>query len=380
MAHYDAIVIGSGGVGSAAAYHLAGRGARVLGLDRFRVPHDRGSSHGHTRIFRQAYFEHADYVPLARHSLQLWNALSEEAGQPLLRQIGLVEFGPPDGQVVPGVLSAARQHSLRVESLTANQAREQWTMFDVPDDWDAVHEPDAGYLLVEDCLTAHVQLAQERGAEFRFDETVTNWSVETNGFRVATDRDTYTSDALVVTTGAWAGPLLGRLGVPLRVLRKPLFWLGSDDPRYQVNGGMPLFLFELPEGVFYGFPQVDDRGVKIAEHSGGSTVDDPLLVDREMWPEDRRRIESFAARHLPALARKIADHAVCLYTMSPDEHFLVDRHPQHERLVLAAGLSGHGFKFTPALGQALADLALDGRTDLPIGFLSLNRQSLRSAE
>ena len=376
MSHLNAIVIGTGGVGSAAAFHLAERGAKVLGLDRFGAAHDRGSSHGQTRIIRQAYFEHPDYVPMAVRSYELWNQLAERAGQKLYHEVGLVQIGPPDGVVVPGVLEAARAHNLPVEHLSADEVHAQWPGFRVREGYAAAFERRAGYLRVEDCIRAHLDAARDCSAELRTGIEVRRWSADGHGVRVETDAGTFTADRLIITAGAWAGQLLADLGIRLEVRRKPLYWYACDDTRYEAAAGCPGFLFELPEGVFYGFSKIDALGVKVAEHSGGPVVDDPLTLDREVDLDDRQRVETFLAAHLPGVSLQMTNHSVCMYTMTPDEHFIVDRHPEHPNVVFAAGLSGHGFKFASTLGQSLADLTLAGHTDLPIGFLSLDRPGL----
>ena len=373
METYDAIVLGAGGVGSAALYHLAHRGARVLGIDRFCPPHDRGSTHGTTRVIRQAYFEHPDYVPLVLESYRLWRDLEQQVGRQLLCETGLIEVGRADGVVVPGVLRAAEEHGLEVEKLSAPEVEQRWPGIRVPDEMVGVDEPAAGYLLVEDCVRAHLEAAAAAGAKLLTETVVHEWSATDDAVRVRTSAGEFTAAALVIAAGPWAGTLLADLQLKLSVLRKSLFWFACDEPQYDVAAGFPVFLFELPAGVFYGFPKIDDRGVKVAEHTGGQAVDDPADVNRQIDPAEARAVGEFLAAHLPGVSRRVADHAVCLYTMSPDEHFIVDRHPAHANVVFAAGLSGHGFKFTPALGLALANLAHVGTTDLPIGFLSLER-------
>jgi monomeric sarcosine oxidase len=374
MERYDAIVLGIGGVGSAALYHLAKRGIRAIGIDRFSPPHDRGSSHGQSRVIRQAYFEHSDYVPLLREAYRLWHELETLSETKLFHQIGLVEVGPSDGVVVPGVLRAADEHRLQVESLTAEQVERRWPGLSVAKQFACVFEPAAGYLRVEDCVKAHIDVACAAGAEIMVDTEVQSWTADGREVRLrTTSGQEIVGDRLVVTAGAWASQLLADLNVALQVRRKSLFWFAADDPRYDAATGMPVFLFEEPEGVFYGFPQIDERGVKFAEHTGGRTVDDPIVVDLSIDPDEQRRLIDALRRHLPGVSSRVTDHVVCLYTMSPDEHFIVDRHPAYANVVVAAGLSGHGFKFTPVLGRALADLALDGGTNLPINFLSLNR-------
>lgn len=373
MNRYDAIVLGAGGVGSAALYHLARRGVRAVGIDRFNPPHDRGSSHGQSRAIRQAYFEHPDYVPLLVEAYRLWRELEQRTGRRLLHQVGAVEIGPADGVVVPGVLRAAAEHQLPVEPLSAADIRSRWPGLRVEEPLVGVHEPTAGFLLVEDCVRAHLDAARDAGAELLVDTRVLDWSAEQAGVRVRTSAGEIEADRLIVAAGAWAGPLLADLKVRLAVRRKSLFWFAAGSAEYDVAAGLPVYLFELPHGVFYGFPKLDERGVKFAEHSGGRAIDDPLMVDRSIDPDEERRLVAVLPRCLPGVSPRVTDHVVCLYTMSPDEHFIVDRHPAHANVVFAAGLSGHGFKFAPVLGQALADLALSGGSHLPIGFLSLGR-------
>ena len=375
MQTYDVIVLGAGGVGNAALYELARRGVRAVGIDRYSPPHDRGSSHGQTRVIRQAYFEHTDYVPLLKASYRLWRDLEAATGRSLFHEVGLLEVGPADGVVVPGVLRAAAEHGLAVEQLSPSEVERRWPGLRVPDDLVGVFEPSAGYLLVEDCVAANLAAAQAAGATLLADTEVHEWTADERGVRVRTSAGEIAAAKLIIAAGSWASSMLRDVAVELSVRRKSLFWFAADSPRYDVAAGFPVYLFELPAGVFYGFPRIDGRSVKVAEHTGGATVDDPATVNREIDPNEQHRLEGFLAAHLPDVSPRVTDHAVCLYTMSPDEHFIVDRHPAHPNVHFAAGLSGHGFKVTPVLGRALADLALDGSTGLAIEFLSLRRFS-----
>lgn len=373
MPSYDVIVLGTGGVGSAAAYHLAKRGARVLGLDQFPGGHDRGSSHGQTRVIRQAYFEHADYVPLLLRAYELWRELEARSGADLLHQVGLLQVGPPEGAVVSGVLAAAKQHGLVVESLVGERVAMRFPGFRVPEGSVGVFEPAAGYLRVEPCVLAHLDQARQKGAELRYGVTAQGWQSEGASVRVTTDRGDFSAAQLIVTAGPWAPQLLASLNVPLKVRRKHLYWFPTSDQRYHERQGCPTYLYELPQGVFYGFPVADELGLKVAEHSGGAVIDDPKNDPRPLDAEDLARVEAFLTKYLPGVGRPMQRRSVCFYTMSPDEHFLVDRHPEQKNVCFVAGLCGHGFKFTSVLGEALADLALRGRTDSPIGFLGLKR-------
>jgi sarcosine oxidase len=374
MPTYDVIILGTGGVGSAAAYHLARRGAKVLGLDRFPAGHDRGSSHGETRIIRQAYFEHPDYVPLLLRAYELWRGLEQECGVDLLHQVGLLQVGPPDGAVVRGVLQSAVQHGLSVESLSAGEVERRWPGFRVPASMTGVFEAAAGYLRVERCVLAHLAAAKVHGAEFRFGSAVAARRSAANAVEVVTDAgQTYRAAKLIITAGPWAPALFAHLPIKLQPRRKHLYWFRADDTIYHQDTGCPTFLYELTHGVYYGFPQIDSLGVKVAEHSGGQAVADPLNDPRALDPADLARVEAFLRAHLPGVSNSLQRHSVCFYTMSPDEHFIVDRDPRDHNYLFAAGLSGHGFKFTSVLGEALADLALDGTTSLPVEFLRLNR-------
>ena len=230
--------------------------------------------------------------------------------------------------------------------------------------------------MVEDCVRAHLDAARDCGADLRTGVEVRGWSADGDGVRVETDAGVFTADHLVITAGPWAGQLLADLGLRLEVRRKPLYWFACDDPRYDAAAPCPSFLFELPGGVFYGFPKIDSLGVKVAEHSGGPVVADPLTVSRDVDAADYQRVETFVAAHLPGVSSQLNDHTTCMYTMSADEHFILDRHPHYPRVVFAAGLSGHGFKFTPVLGAALADLTLSRATELPIGLFSIDRPAL----
>jgi sarcosine oxidase len=378
MERYDAIVLGAGGIGSAAMYHLAARGARVVGIDQLRPPHNYGSSHGQTRVIRQAYFEHPNYVPLLRESYRLWRELESCVERRLFHQIGLVEIGPEDGVVVPGVLRAAEEHHLTVESLTAREIERRWPGLRVPNDLVGVFEPTAGYLLVEDCVAAHLAAAEAAGAELRIEKAIelrngSVWEADERGVRVnLLHSSPIEADRLIVCAGAWAGEVLADLAIELTVLRKSLFWFKTSASELELASGMPVYLFELTDGIYYGFPKLDPRGVKVAEHTGGRVVR-AGSENRAPDPVEQDRLMTFLKSHLPNVTYEVSGHATCLYTMSPDEHFIVDRHPQHANVMFAAGLSGHGFKFAPVLGKALADMALDGGTELPIDFLSVSR-------
>jgi monomeric sarcosine oxidase len=310
---------------------------------------------------------------LLLESYRLWHELEQKSGQKLLHQTGLIQLGPPNGIVVPGILRSAAEHNLAVESLSAAQVERRWSGLKVSNDLVGVYEPAAGYLLVENCVQAHLDAAESQGAQLLADTEVLSWSAEPAEVRVQTTRGDFAANRLVIAAGAWASHVIDDLNVPLVVRRKSLFWFATDAAEYSAAAGLPVFLFELPQGVLYGFPKLDERGVKFAEHSGGQVVQDPLYVDRSIDQQEQHRLTEVLADYLPGVTSRVTDHSVCLYTMSPDEHFIVNQHPRHPNVVFVAGLSGHGYKFAPVLGEALADLTLDGSTNLPISFLSARR-------
>ncbi len=376
----DVIVLGTGGMGAASCAHLAARGATVIGLDRFQIAHDRGSSHGQTRLIRQAYFEHPDYVPLLLEAYRLWRELEEATGRRLLFQSGLLLAGQETGEAVAGALHAAAIHRLPIERLSAREAKRRWPAFALDDEWVAVWEPAGGFLLVEDCVRAHADVAKRHGARFVEGVAVQGWRAGPSGVTVDTDRGTFHADRLVVAPGAWAANLLEIPSVTLEVLKKTLCWYRPPAEHRaafaagpEPGTGLPCFAFDTPAGFYYGFPMLDDLGVKIAEHTGGTPVADPLALDRSLDRAEAARVAAVARARLPALGNDLVHHAACLYTMTPDAHFLIGLHPGHTNVAIAAGFSGHGFKFASVVGSILADLALDGTTSQPIGFLAPTR-------
>lgn len=311
-------------------------------------------------------------MPLLRSAYRLWDELAEAAGSELFNRCGLILSGPPDGEILAGSRRAAMEHGVPVELFGRNAATERFPQFRFPNGHEVLFEPGAGYLLVEECVRAHAREAMRCGADVRTGETVVEWSADGGGVRVRTDRGEFVAGAAVVTAGAWAASLLSDLDVPLTVLRKVATWHRIKADGFGAGEGMPVYLFDLAGRCFYGFPTLGRETIKVAEHTEGEPVADPLEVDRSLRPEDVAPIAGFLRQVLPGVDPRPARHSVCLYTMSPDSHFVVGRMPESP-VALAAGLSGHGFKFASVLGEALAELALEGTTRHPIGFLSPDR-------
>jgi len=373
METFDCIVAGVGGAGSAALYHLASRGVKVLGLDRFAPGHDRGSSHGDTRIIRMAYFEHPDYVPLLKRAHQLWDELEKARGEKLRFETGLLQAGPAGGFIVEGVLKSAREYDLAVEELSAVAAAARFPGFKLDDPMATVYEKQAGYLLVENCVRAHAEEAIRHGARLETGISIRDWREGADGIIVNTDQGSFSAKNLIITPGAWAPGLLEKIGKPLEVRKKHLYWFKCRRERYRDSAGFPGFVFETAEGFFYGFPSIDGESIKVARHSGGEGVEDPLDIDRGLDEEDIRAVRDFLSRYLPAVEHDLLRHEVCFYTCTPDDHFILDHYPGSERVVFAAGLSGHGFKFTSVLGEILACMSTGADHGLPVDFLASGR-------
>lgn len=376
LTRYDVIVLGLGGMGSAAARHLARRGAAVLGLEQFTPAHALGSSHGDTRIVRKAYFEHPDYVPLLRRAYPLWDELGAETGRPMFTRTGALMIGAQDSAVVAGTLASADKWGLAHDVLDVAQMRKRFPQFVLRADEIAVLESDAGYVGPEQAVRAHLDLARRAGADLRFETKVTAWRLDGDGVLVEFAGGPARARSLVLAAGAWTAPLAPDLGVPLRVGRRVMHFLRPADPTEYAAARFPVFIFQTDPGeVIYGVPLTGApvNGVKVGLHYRGGDVD-PDTVDRTVSGAEREEMRALLAERIPGLAGDHADARVCMYTLTPDEHFVLDLLPGTAgRVAVAAGFSGHGFKFTPVIGEILADLALHGATEQPIGFLSAAR-------
>jgi len=371
---YDVIVVGVGAMGSSTCLHLARRGARVLGLEQFDIPHALGSSHGFSRMIRMAYYEHPDYVPLLRRAYELWHELESDSGQKLLYETGGVYMGPPTGQVVSGAIRAAKEHGLAHEALSHDDIAKRFPQFHIPGVFTGVWEPRAGFLLPEKVIAAQAELALRAGADFRGREPVVAWKATSSGVSVHTDKNEYHADRLVFCGGPWTGKLVRDLGVELVVTRQVLGWLWPRRPELFSFGTFSVWGIEADDGsLSYGFPMMPENpGLKVARHGRGQPTD-PDTVKRDATPQDEAEVRQIVERNLPDGAGPLLSLRTCLYTNSPDGHFILDAHPAHPNVLLACGFSGHGFKFASVIGEVMADLATRGATELPVGFLGLSR-------
>jgi sarcosine oxidase len=374
MAQFDSVVIGLGAMGSAALRELAARGQRVLGIERFSPGHDRGSSHGITRLIRLGYFEHPSYVPLLRRAYELWRALERASGRKLLHVTGIAEMGPPDGMLIRGTLATANLHSLPHELFTAAELMRRVPAFRLPPHYVGVMQPDGGFLEAEASIHALLALAKDAGAEIRTGEHVHAIEPRADGVRIVSDRGSVDAGAAIIAAGPWLKSLLPDLPAPLRVTRQVMGWFTPAQPELVAPGRFPVFLLESEHGIHYGFPPFGDVQVKVAKHHHRDQTVDPDTYDRVVSAGDEHLIRAAIAEHLPAANGALAAAQTCLYTMMPDGDFLIDRVPDRPQVIIISPCSGHGFKFAPVIGEILADLAINGTTAHDISRFRLARR------
>jgi sarcosine oxidase len=385
MAIFDVIVIGLGAMGSAAAHMTAKRGKRMLGLEYFTSPHDKGSSHGSSRIIRQSYWEDPSYVPLLLRSYELWEELERETHAKLLHLTGAIMVGSQTGELVQGSIRSAQQHNLPHEILSAKEIRKRFPALTPEPHEIALYESRAGYLLPEESIRRQLAQAARYGADLHFEEPIVSWSVNNSndGVKVTTAKAAYEAERLIICAGPWSPRLLAGLNLPLEVTRQVMFWfdpIGGVEPFLPER--FPVFMWER-DGDFhlYGFPAIDGKtgGVKAAFH-GSHNRCTPESIDRGIHPEDSAALKAKLATRIPALTGPLVKALTCLYTMTPDDHFVLGMHPQHPAVAIAAGFSGHGVRFATVAGEILADLAVDGATQHKIAFLSPDRFHARNED
>ncbi|MDP7039271.1 MAG: N-methyl-L-tryptophan oxidase [Myxococcota bacterium] len=367
---FDAIVIGLGSMGSAAAYHLARRGLSVLGLEQFDLVHTKGSHHGATRLIRKAYFEHPDYVPLIERASQLWGDLEEQAQRELLVQSGVVIFAPPESAVLAGVRHSAALHELPIEEVRAELLAERFPDFALPKDYEAIFEADSGFLHVEAGVRAHLDAAREEGAVLLDNKAVLAWNKHAQGIDVVCEDLTYCCKQLLLCAGAWSASLSDVEHFPIQVHRQIQAWFKGREG-FDVKSGSPCFAFDLPQGFHYGFPDIDGSGIKFACHEKGLCLKSADERDASGIDDEVKALGGVLEKHVPGVSKAALRARECLYTMTPDQHFIIDQHPEAEQVFLATGFSGHGYKFAPVIGEQLAELMCNGAPSIPMDFLKL---------
>lgn len=375
---YDCIVLGYGGIGSATMRACVLNGWKTLGIDQYGPSHTYGSSHGQTRIIRRAYFEHPNYVPLANEAFERWTELNKRhqtsiSVTPLLTECGLLQVGRQESDLIQGVFASAEEHDLTIEHFTPQQITQRLPLLKINPEHVGIYEPGAGFLRVENCIAANLAQAIKHGAETEKECKVTSWNVENDTVRVQTSSGVFESGRLIVCCGAWSSQLLPDISLDLKVIAKQQQWFQIDRVEQKLVNKFPVMLMEEDSGEqFYCLPEIDSLGMKVCRHTGGVDVEDPSSLDRSLDQTELELNEAFIDRAFEHRKHRMVHHSMCMYTMSTDGHFIVDRHPNHPQVSFAAGLSGHAFKFAPVIANRLVRL-LEGDDEPNSDFLKLNR-------
>ncbi|WOO41717.1 N-methyl-L-tryptophan oxidase [Rubellicoccus peritrichatus] len=367
MQEADIIVVGVGAMGSSALYHLSKSGANIIGLERFKPGHDRGSSHGECRMIRKAYFEHPNYIPLLNRAYELWDDLNSQVPQPLFHRTGLIIYGPPESPLIEGIDQAASEHDLPIEKINAAGGQDRFPHLRVPAGMTGRYEADGGYLEVENTIRAYAELAEENGVTLINNCELLDWKTIKDKVQLETSQGTFQAKKMIVAGGAWNAGILKLPKIPFKVHRVMQFWFASNSD-YTAQNGFPSFAFYLPEGFYYGFPGLNNV-IKVAQHAPGAFMEDPDQLNPMPLPEEVAAIKKAVKTLLPDLPSTPVRHSACMYTMTPDQHFLIDHHPETDNIIIAGGFSGHGFKFSPVIGEILSELSLTGQTRHSIDFL-----------
>ena len=370
---YEVIVVGVGGMGSAAIYHLAKRGVKVLGLERFGVAHDRGSSHGLTRIFRFAQFKDPRYVPLMYEAYDLWKTLDEEAEASLIQITGSIDAGEPDSDIVRGSRQSCDVSGLPYEVLTSTELSARFPGYQLPEETLAIFQPDGGILLPERCIREQIKLANRYGAEVHFHEPVIRWEVDGEGVKVTTESGIYYGDRLIITAGAWSSQLIPQLSESIAIERQVSAWFEPHRPELFQPELFPVLNWVHGDKPYYAIPAFGDSGFKFGLNHHLKEIVDPETVNRDCCDKDEQILRQPVEQFFPDAAGKTLDLKACLYSNSLDEHFIVDSHPQHDLIVFAAGFSGHGFKFCSRIGEILAQMVLGEPVAFDVNLFKLNR-------
>jgi glycine/D-amino acid oxidase-like deaminating enzyme len=348
VTHYDVVVIGGGTMGTAAAWELGKRGLSAAVFEQFEHVHPHGAHSGQTRVIRHAYAEGPDYVPFVMRADDLWMELEQATGETVFHRVGVLEMSAPGNDHAQLARASAQAHGIPFEWLTPDEIRRRFPQF-----------------RVELALRAMAAEARRLGVEIHEQTPIEKWSLTPQHVTIHAGGFTHSADRAIIAAGGWTCRLLGDLGLPLRLLRKTLFWLEVDPPELYEPDRLPAYIAEIPGYEFYGFPHFGEPGIKVAVHSGGSETTLETL-DRDVSDVEKEQIVEVANRVLKGITGNVLRATTCIYTVTPDHDFIVDRHPEAAHVAFGAGFSGHGFKFTPAVGELLVQLVLGERETLPL--------------
>ncbi|WP_226529882.1 N-methyl-L-tryptophan oxidase [Metabacillus niabensis] len=372
--NYDVIIIGAGSMGMSAGYYLSKSGKKTLLLDSFHPPHNKGSHHGETRIIRYAYAEGEEYVPFILKAQELWNELERDTGKTLFIPTGVLSVGVKESNFIQNTISSSTTYSLPLEVLNPAEVQNRWSGITMRDDFIGCFEPTSGVLKCEESIKAYQMLAEMNGATILANSRVKEIQIQEERVTIRTSDKTFYSDSLVVAAGAWSGHLLSMLDLdlPLTPVRKTFAWFDANEKIYNAND-FPAFAFETSQGLYYGFPSVDGAGLKVGRHDGGERINpDEVMKQFGEIVEDKEDLIQFLNQYLPEIGQ-LKYGKTCMYTLTPDDKFVIDVHPKYSNVAIAAGFSGHGFKFSSAVGEALSNLIVSGKNVIDISQFSIDR-------
>lgn len=373
---YDVAIVGAGSMGMAAGYFLAKKGQKVILLDAGDPPHHNASHHGETRIIRHAYGEGEAYVPLALRAQALWQQLEQESNQSLFLNTGVLNMGERDSPFIQTLIASAVKYHLPLDILDASQVSERFPGITLPDNYIGCFESTSGVLRCEACIRAYRTLAIAHGAELLTYHGVDSIDIHDSGVTLTSGETVIYADRLIVSAGAWSAEILRQLNLtlPMQPTRKTFAWFEAEETKYGQDH-FPAFSFDSPEGIYYGFPSIDQAGLKVGRHDGGQAQDPNLDIEPYDSVHDSHDLERFLAAVMPDVGNLMYGKT-CMYSMTEDENFIIDRHPQHSHVLIAAGFSGHGFKFASVIGEMLSELASNEQTQYDISMFSLERFSV----
>lgn len=371
MKNYDLIIIGCGGIGSAALYSAVRAGLKTLCIEQYEQNHNRGGTHGETRAFRKVYYENPLYTPLLHQAYLDWKKLNQQANKILFVENGVLEMCFPNSSVALAAIDSAKKYRIPLEVLSSQEIEQRFPGFRVPEGMIGIFQPEAGFLYVDDCLNYFIDHSRSAGANILFNEKVLAWQVTNDHLiQIKTNKNTYQSKFLIVTAGSWASEIFPELNLPLNIVQKKLFWASTVDDTYSLNHS-PCFAYHLLQGKFYGFPSISGY-VKIARHDGGLSLANPEENAIAVNKVEIDSIKKFASEYLTKISLENTKEKNCLYDNTPDMNFIIDVHPKHSQIAFATGLSGHGYKMSNVLGDILVNLIIKRENPFDLSFLSLN--------
>jgi monomeric sarcosine oxidase len=373
MKTFELIIIGCGGIGSAALYYAAQMGLTTLCIEQYEQGHNRGATHGETRAFRKAYYDDMRYTPILKKAYTDWKTIEKRASQTLFVENGVLEIAEPNHQMITNSIACAKQYHIPIEILSNEALTTRFSDFYIPPNNIGILQAEAGFIYVDKCLKIFIESAKSHGATILFNEPVIGWKIDSQDIiHVKTRQGTFQGKHLIIAAGAWTPRLLPNLSIPVTFLQKKLVWTSIQNNSYSLNNEYPCFAYHLKEGVFYGFPQISSL-MKIARHSGGKQLISPEQNIEINDTEELNAIQQFISTYLPFASPIISKEASCIYDVTPDKQFIIDTHPTFKNVTYAVGLSGHAYKMANVMGEIVVDLAVKGTTEFDISFLSLKR-------